>query len=137
MTLILTTNRYRNKSLLPHPFNSPPPYFANNLPDPKVGKLKGEHCIMFPPSQQFCLNKMLLLSKLLSLSVDKSSAFMGREVTGTDLRSHQSHIPKQNVTLQGVIIHHDHNHIVIGCLIKHTCIKCFRIILLYIKGMMT
>ena len=90
-------------------------------------------CIMFPPSQQFCLNKMLLLSKLLSLCVNKSSAFMGREVTGTDLRPHQSHIPKQNVTLQGVIIHHDHNHIVIGCLIKH--MKCFRIILLYIKGM--
>ena len=58
---------------------------------------------------------------------------MAREVTGTDLWSHQSHIPKQNVTLQRVIIH-DHNYIVIGCLIKH--IKCFRIIVLYIKGMM-
>ena len=43
MTLILTTNRYRSKSQSPAPFNSPPSYLANNLPDPRVGKLKGEH----------------------------------------------------------------------------------------------
>ena len=69
------------------------------------------------------------------ICVNKSSVFMAREITGTDLWSHQSHILKQNVTrelLYIMII----NHIVllVGFLIKH--IKCFRIILLYIKGMM-
>ena len=39
-----------------------------------------------------------VLAGSISLCVNKSSVFMAREVTGTDLWSHQSHIPKQNVT---------------------------------------
>ena len=81
---------------------------------------------------EYCSNRLELdlISLLVNFSFELGPIM---KVTGTDLWSHQLHIPKQNVT-QRVIIHHDHNHIVIGFLIKH--IKCFRIILLYIKGMM-